>query len=259
MSLELTQKPEAIIFDLDGTLIEGNGVFGMAGDAAKRMSHDKLLAQNGLAKRPSRFGIREMLENFFRGMTSQPPKEGAIELLHELKEQNIPVLVVSTGMQPSVRKKVAETFGDLIDINKVYGINSDHPAKPSTSAYLAPLAEHGISTEDMSRIMVVGDTVSNDLEPAVALGMQAVYLNDHGFTNQRIEQLKTDGKLDEIGSLKDIQQALSACSPSAPLYINSVTEEETAALEAKTANKTSARFTENIASRRQSASHGLAV
>lgn len=216
MAKKSTALPRAVIFDLDGTLIEDRGVFRWAGNAAKQTNYETLHLNNHRSRRKPFLGVRNGAERVLRRATDQPIKDGAVELLTFLKEQDVAIFVVSSGTQDNVKEAVQNAFGDLIDQEHVYGTGTGKAVKPETDAYLIPLREHKIDTSHPTDIMVIGDTVSNDLEPAVTSGMQAIYINDHGYTNKQIESLITDGKIQEVTSLREVHAQLKALNEPKP-------------------------------------------
>jgi phosphoglycolate phosphatase-like HAD superfamily hydrolase len=81
------KQPKAVIFDLDGTLINDKGMM-------RDFSHDVVdKFDNNAGQEPSEksfIGVRKLVEKCFRNFSDQTPKDSAIELLQHLKAQNIP-------------------------------------------------------------------------------------------------------------------------------------------------------------------------
>jgi len=214
------KQPKAVIFDLDGTLINDKGMM-------RDFSHDVVdQFDNNAAQESSEksfIGFRKLVEKCFRNFSDQTPKDGAIELLQHLKAQNIPIFVVSSGNQDIVRDIVSKNFAGLIDQDKVYGASGENPTKPDPKAYINPLREHNISLENPAQIMVVGDNIAKDLKPAIKSGMDAVFFNDANKAN--------DTGVKEVKSMRDLLGLLIAKSKEYSPYKNSVLPEEFEILE----------------------------
>jgi len=214
------KQPKAVIFDLDGTLINDKGMM-------RDFSHDVVdQFDNNAAQESSEksfIGVRKLVEKLFRNFSDQTPKDGTIELLQHLKAQNIPVFVVSSGNQDIVRGIVSKNFSGLIDQGKVYGASGENPTKPDPKAYINPLREHNISLENPAQIMVVGDNIVKDLKPAIKSGMDAVFFNDANKEN--------DTGVKEVKSMRDLLGLLVAKPKESSPYKNSVPPEESVLLE----------------------------
>ncbi len=228
MNLNLQyNKPRAVIFDFDGTLIGDKGMtqdFTRNADALnEKFNGDKTIDVSEGLSRKSTLGIRKSVEKIFRYFSDQTPKDGAIELLQYLKQQNIPVFVASVGNQDIIRDVVKQNFGNLIDQDKIYGAGVGIPVKPDPRTYTHILRERNVSIEHPEQIMVVGDNIKKDLKPAIDLGMKAIFFNDR---NEENSQQKDKG-ISEVTSMRQLLDSL-VTKPQKPIsYKNIVVSEET--------------------------------
>lgn len=120
-----------------------------------------------------------------------------------LKQQGL--FVGIAGNQPPTAKAALESFGldaDLITTSAELGVD-----KPSLDFFLKILALGGLSPEETA---YVGDRVDNDVLPAQAAGMTAVFLERGPFGRVHARRGDAAGADIHVKSLAALPEALAA-------------------------------------------------
>ena len=186
--LEKTEKKQAVIFDLDGTLLN------TLEDIADAMNY-ALAAENlpPWEKDAYRFmvgnGVQILAERAVRDraelaeetrkryqhryethlLVKTHPYEGMRETLRGMAERGIPICVLSNKPDADTRFIIGQSFPD-IPFAHVQGQLPGVPRKPDPAAALAIAEKIGVAPEN---VLYVGDT-SVDMECATRAGMRAV-------------------------------------------------------------------------------------
>ncbi len=191
---------KAVVFDLDGTLLDTLDDLADATNAALRMNgmHERSVDEvrrfvgNGVANLILRampggkvtdatdtVPVPDMHAKVLSDFSvyyqahcedKTRPYEGIMPLLRELKEKGIGIAVVSNKSDAAVKKLMPAYFGDLIDIasgeNEAHGIGK----KPAPEMVFAALDHLGVSP---SEAIYVGDS-DVDIATATNAGMPCI-------------------------------------------------------------------------------------
>ncbi len=221
-------RPQAIVFDLDGTLIDsapdlqaainrilaaaGRGpltveaVKAMVGDGVPKLVERAFVATgglpnggaDGLAAWVARFG--EDYENC--GFPLTHPFAGTPGVLATLRDAGLPLGLCTNKPQAATveildRLGLAGFFGAVIGGDAVPGVRKPHPGH-----LLAATATLGV---EPARAVMVGDHL-NDLSCARAAGMPVV-LCAYGYSRTPVRDMGADAVIDRI---EDLPAALAA-------------------------------------------------
>jgi phosphoglycolate phosphatase len=223
MSETMTRRwPQAVLFDLDGTLIDS------AGDI--RAAVNELLARHALGPLPLDdvkamigHGVKVTVERAFQAC-GKPLEDDALEQEHlamldiyanhlteftelmpstretleALHEQGVK-LAVATNKPQRAAEAVLDHFGLFPYLGSVVGGDAGVAKKPAPDILLAALERLGV--EPWNGLMV-GDSIS-DVTSARAAGMTVVIIRG-GYTSVPAEELGADRVLE---SLADLQEA----------------------------------------------------
>ena len=228
--------PQAIVFDLDGTLIDsapdlqasinrllaaaGRGplpveaVKAMVGDGVPKLVERALVATGGvpdgggadaLAAWVARFG--DDYENC--GFALTRPFAGVPEVLAELREAGLPLAICTNKPQAATveildRLDLARFFGAVIGGDAIPGVR-----KPDPGHLLAAL--NALDVEP-ARAVMVGDHL-NDLACARAAGMPVV-LCAYGYSRVPVAELGADAVIERIADLPEAIAGLAQGSES---------------------------------------------
>ena len=223
--------PQAVLFDLDGTLIDS------AADI--RGAVNELLAVHGLAPLPLDEvrsmigrGIKVTVDRAFRA-SGRPlnndaldranaemvdiyanhlteftqPMAGAVETLQSLKDAGMR-LAVATNKPQRAAEIVLEHFDMLAYLGAVVGGDAGVAKKPAPDILLAALERMGL---DPWNAVMVGDSGA-DVESAKAAGIPVVVIRG-GYTNVPADELGADLVLDLLEQLEDSFQTLKRPAP----------------------------------------------
>ncbi len=190
MTTKHLPQPAAVLFDLDGTLVDtvstrleawlqalGEFDISAARAAVARLigSDGRRLARTVAEQSHSPIDLDEATAIDHRAgqiydklNTNPRPLEGAVELLDELDKRQIPWAIATSSLQTQVKASV-----DALKLPRrpmiVDGSHVEH-AKPAPDLLLRAAQELRVSTE---RIWYVGDSIW-DMEAARAAGMPSV-------------------------------------------------------------------------------------
>lgn len=222
-----SRLPRAVVFDLDGTLIDS------AGDIADVLNY--VLAGAGLAtlsdaavRRMIGSGARVLIE---RAMAAQPhPTAADLEPLLEAFEARYLEIgagrsalfpggagaltaLADAGCRLGICTNKPQPVTDIIldelalrrRFGSVVGVTALRPRKPAPDMLLKALAD--LATEPADAIMV-GDS-ETDLATARAAGVPIVLVS-FGYTNTPAIDLGADAVIDHLGTLPDVLARLAS-------------------------------------------------
>ena len=198
------QPFEAVIFDMDGTLLDTESVFktivfevctelGFEMTDAVHMSmvggsHEhtnKLLLESyGVSFPYTLFDERCRVIMRERSHGGVPVKPGALELVQELRERNIPTAVATSSRNPHAQHHL--TAAGLFDMFETIVTRDDvvHP-KPHPEPYLTAASRLGV---DPLKCLALEDSHSG-VRAAHAAGMQTIMVPDLVHPSEEIRAL----------------------------------------------------------------------
>ena len=182
---------KAIIFDLDGTLLDTiediadsmNYVLGNHGYPLHTIAEYKIFVGDGaatLVKRSVRdLGVNEDMltkleteyisEYLIRHADKTKPYDGMLELLSALADRGVKIAVLSNKFHASTEEVIAHYFPGIV-FDAVIGQRPGYPIKPDPAGALEIL---GILDVERDDVLYVGDT-GTDMLTAKAAGLRAV-------------------------------------------------------------------------------------
>lgn len=211
--------PQAILFDLDGTLVDSvpdiatsvNNLLATESLAALSIDEVRSMIGNGIAKLVERaFKAREitfdgdglqsmsgrMMEIYKDHLTDKTVLlEGADEILRAYAKVGIKLAVV-TNKPEAFSRRIVDHFGLSNVIHSVVGGDTCPTRKPAPDMLHHALAELGAH---VSRALMVGDSPA-DINAAKAAPMASVAVRG-GYTNVPVEQLGADIIIDNLHHL----------------------------------------------------------
>lgn len=184
-------KFKAVIFDLDGTLLDTiedltdsmNAALAQMGHPAKTVEECKVLVGDGLGTfiqrslPPSCAGdpeaarrLRELIRAEYRKRNADKtrPYPGIREMLACLGRKGLPLAVLSNKPHDSTREVVEKYFPD-VPFRHIFGARDDVPVKPHPEGALAIARMLDIPPAE---VLYVGDT-NTDMQTASGAGMFA--------------------------------------------------------------------------------------
>jgi len=194
----------AVIFDLDdtihdksatlravaGRLFVDHGLAGVGVDESfwntefVRLNNLRIAKPEVFARLKDQLGLAEgltqsLLVDFDANLGSQAkPYPGAVECLAACKAAGLKVALITNGRDEFQRSKVAGMgvthYFDAIVTSGGFGAKKPHP-----SIFEACLQSLGVAASETA---VVGDDLECDIEPAIALGMTAVWKSSEQST-----------------------------------------------------------------------------
>lgn len=221
MTANSLPKPSALLFDLDGTLVDtvttrleawlkALGEFGVSADRAQVA---RLIGSDGrgLARSVAEAGgspidwgeasaIDHRAGEVYDELNTNPrPLEGVVELLDELDAHHIPWAIATSSQQAQVKASV-----DALKLSRppmiVDGSQVEH-AKPAPDLLLRAAKELRVSAD---RIWYVGDSIW-DMEAARSAGIAPIGVTT-GFANA--EDLQAAGAALVISRLPELVQLI---------------------------------------------------
>jgi len=218
--------PLAVVFDLDGTLIDSAGdladalnhTLGLRGFKPLPVAQVKQMVGGGIPKLVER-GLRahgvpdvELLPiaadflNYYRNNLVRHTTlyEGAAELLEKLKREGRR-LGLCTNKQHQFTMEIAEKLGIAKYFIAINGEREGQPRKPDPAPLLSVLHALGVSPLDA---VMVGD-MSADVECAKAAGVVPVVVS-YGYARVRPEELGAAAIIDRLADLPECLARLSA-------------------------------------------------
>ena len=216
----MTKWPRAVIFDLDGTLVDTVGDLAAAlnatlaerglpyhpveavrtmvgGGLAKLL--DRALEAHGLVLADDERGEAEA--RLFELYAAKPAAlsrlyPGAKETLHALSEAGI-AIGLCTNKPASMSRDVLHALGIVGPLACRQCGDGDLPKKPHPAGLLKVLERLGARPEDA---IMVGDSVT-DVEAARAASLSGVVLVSHGYSAIPVAELGADAVIDDLREL----------------------------------------------------------
>lgn len=217
--------PRAIVFDLDGTLVDSapdirlaiNAAFEPLGVAPFDLSAVKGLIGGGapaaIARAAAMAGLalsradeQAALARFYPVYAEASAKgrglyPGARELLQHLTETGIP-LGLCTNKAQAITQIALEALGIGPFFRAVIGARDDLPKKPDPTMLRAAIAPLGA---DPAHVVMIGDTAA-DIGAARAAGCRSIAIS-HGYSRQPVETLGADAV---VATLTEVPAAVEA-------------------------------------------------
>ncbi len=220
---------KAVLFDLDGTLIDSKKDIAAAANAARRhfgmcpLDLDTLVGYIGWGvehlnrkalgtEDPAILaeGLKVLGAHYREHCVDQTLVfPGTRELLEALTKRGLKLGLVSNKPH-ELTLITLQKLGLFHYFSAILGGDSTQNKKPNPDPLLAVLREMGVSPEEA---VMVGDS-SVDLEAARAAGMR-VGLVSHGFVpKEKLESLHPDWLVDSLGQLADLLPFIKPLPPS---------------------------------------------
>ena len=222
-------KPNAIVWDLDGTLVDSapdlatalNTVLDMRGFFTLSLGEVRKMIGNGVPKlvergfnavgvRPDAAQLDELVALFvpqYKACATDNtlPYPGVIEALQEIHSMNIP-MGVCTNKPEAFTRQILEGLGLAGFFSSVVGGDSTSARKPDPEPVLACL--RGLVSEPATSLMI-GDSV-HDVHAAHAAGV-IIGVVPWGYRSTPVEDLGADFVLRDLavlpGMIRDAGQA----------------------------------------------------
>jgi len=215
----MTQRFDAVIFDLDGTLADtllpicraGNAAMQAIGYPAIELPRYRYLAGQGLDRllvdatgsedpsliKQGRIAFRAFYAEHGNALTR--PYDGVLTMLDALAERQLPLAVLSNKPHDATVRCVAEVFGSE-RFASVWGHRDGYPLKPDPTSARELASELGIES---SRCLYVGDT-RVDMETSNNAGFFAVGVLWGFRDEQELREAGADAIIAEPTKLLDL-------------------------------------------------------
>ena len=206
-------KPRAVVFDLDGTLIDGYAAIEDAlSHAMQRLGFSATPA--GRVREMVGHGLERLLEQavgaehaaegvrFFRehypavAVEKSELLPGVPEILERLADDGI-TLTLASNKPVRFSRMILEAKGVAAYFRRMVGPDADHPPKPDPAMLGALMAATGSSAETT---VCVGD-MEVDVEFARAGGCRAIVLPTGSRSRDFLERSGADAVLSTLGEL----------------------------------------------------------
>ena len=212
-------KPSAIVWDLDGTLVDSapdlasalNTVLDMRGFFTLSITEVRAMIGNGVPKlvergfnavgvRPDPAQLDELVAMFVKeyktcATDNTHPYPGIVEALQKIQNMNIP-MGVCTNKPEAFTLQILQGLGLSGYFSSVVGGDSTSARKPDPEPVLACL--RGLATEPASSLMI-GDSV-HDVHAAHAAGV-TIGVVPWGYRSAPVEELGADFVLSDVTAL----------------------------------------------------------
>jgi phosphoglycolate phosphatase len=223
-------QPQAIVWDLDGTLVDSapdlatalNTVLDMRGFFTLSVNEVRPMIGNGVAKlvergfnavgmRPDAAQLDQLVTMFVSvyktcATDNTHPYPGVVEALQGIHGMNIP-MGVCTNKPEDFSRQILEGLGLAGYFSSVVGGDTTAARKPDPEPVLACL--HGLVAEPASSLMI-GDSV-HDVHAAHAAGL-TIGVVPWGYRSAPVEELGADFVLHDLaglpGMVRDAGQTL---------------------------------------------------
>lgn len=216
--------PRAVVFDLDGTLVDSIGDLAdalnatFAGRGLPQLPEDRIkefvgagipelvrrgLLESGVAEDDLESCIADMLERYSaRPAARTRLYDGAAELLASLRGAGVK-LGVCTNKPQRITETVLQEMGIAVHFGAVVGESPARPRKPDPAMLRAVLDALEVAAFDA---LMVGDSGS-DVSVARALGMPVIVLRS-GYGRDAPEDLGADRVIDSLRETEEVIAAL---------------------------------------------------
>lgn len=138
--------------------------------------------------------------------------EPAAALIEYLHKQSLAVVIATNPLYPAEAIRLRLRWGGLPDELDAYALvttgDNMHFAKPDPSYYAEIVARVGIEPDEA---LMVGDSLENDILPAVELGLNTFYI--HNDPGDRPSQADDTGTLSDFYSRLTSENWLEAVKP----------------------------------------------
>ena len=213
--------PRAIVFDLDGTLVDSapdiqlaiNAAFAPLGVAPFDLERVKGLIGGGapaaVARAAAMAGLtlsadeeKAALARFYpvyaeASAAGRGLYPGAAALLAHLTDRGVPLGLCTNKAQP-ITDIALEALGIRRYFKAVIGARDDLPKKPDAAPLLAAIAPLRFAPTDA---LMVGDTAA-DIGAARAAGCRSIAIS-HGYSRVPVSELGADGVIQRLSELPD--------------------------------------------------------
>lgn len=220
--------PRAIVFDLDGTLVDSapdirlaiNAAFGPLGAPPFELDQVKSMVGGGARASVVRAAgmagltltdieVDATLARFYPVYAEASAKgrglyPGAVDLLSGLVERGIPLGLCTNKAQP-ITIIALEALGIRHFFSSVVGARDDLPKKPDPTMLRAAFAPLGASAAD---VLMIGDTGA-DIGAARAAGCRSIAIS-HGYSRVPVEDLGADAIVRRLAEVPDAIAALGS-------------------------------------------------
>jgi phosphoglycolate phosphatase len=226
MKREPAHWPRAVVFDLDGTLIDSAGdlkdalnyALGLRGLPQFSMAEVKGMVGGGIAKLVGRAleaqGVpgeylaplaADFLKYYGKNLTVRTARyEGAVELLERFKSEGR-LLGLCTNKKHEFTVTIAKELGIAKYFGAIVGEREGQPRKPDAAPLLNVLETLGVAPADA---VMVGDSGA-DVECAKAAGVVAVIVR-YGYAHSDPDGLGAAAAIDRLSDLPGCLERLAA-------------------------------------------------
>ena len=211
--------PQAILFDLDGTLIDSapdiaaavNRVIAMDGLPPLSVEKVRGLIGNGVAKLVERAyeacamplrderlagAVSRMMDVYGEHLTDLTVNmPGALDIVSAYARAGVKIAIVSNKPMDFTRT-IIEAMGFAPHAAAIQGAEDHLPKKPAPDMLFAALEKTGVHS---GRALMVGDSAA-DVEAARAAGIPVVLVRG-GYTSRPVEELNGDVVIDTLMQL----------------------------------------------------------
>ncbi len=211
--------PRAIVFDLDGTLVDSapdiqvaiNAAFSPLGARPFDLETVKGLIGGGapaaVARAAALAGMTlsaedeaAVLARFYPVYAEASAKgnglyPGALALLDHLAEAGVPLGLCTNKAQP-IAMIALKALGIAGYFKAIVGARDDLPKKPDPAMLRAAIAPLGVPTGDA---VMIGDTAA-DIGAARAAGCRSIAIG-HGYSRQPVAELGADAVVSHLGDV----------------------------------------------------------
>jgi len=212
-------QPTAIVWDLDGTLVDSapdlasalNTVLDKRGFFTLSITEVRAMIGNGVPKlvergfnavgvRPDQLQLDELIAMFVKAYKAcatdnTRPYPGVVEALQAIHGMNIP-MGVCTNKPEAFTRQILEGLGLANYFSNVVGGDTTSTRKPDPQPVLACL--RGLLSEPASSLMI-GDSI-HDVHAAHAAGV-VIGVVPWGYTSAPVEELGADFVIHDLGVL----------------------------------------------------------
>ncbi|MGE0698604.1 MAG: HAD-IA family hydrolase [Hyphomicrobiaceae bacterium] len=220
--------PRAIVFDLDGTLVDSapdireaiNAAFAplgvepfdleavkglIGGGAPAAVSRAARLHGLTLSKEEEQAALARFYPVYAEASSAgRGLYPGALELLDRLAREGVPLGLCTNKAQP-ITEIALRALGIGHFFRSVIGARDDLPKKPDAAPLLAAIAPLGIAAP--AEVVMVGDTAA-DIGAAKAAGCRSIAIA-HGYSRVPVASLGADAVVGSLGEVPAVVEVLA--------------------------------------------------